>query len=116
MSSPSRVMEAAGNTFSFTSPQGSAPRMKSSDFLASKSEDFILGADPCGLVNEKVFPAASITRDGELIGYVYLIVHGREYDSLDQMLFDSYILRLGARSLLVTLVAAGFVALFVLAL
>ena len=86
------------------------------DFLASKSEDFILGADPCGLVKEKVFSAAPIMRGGELVGYVYLIVHGREYDSLDQMLFDSYILRLGARSLLVTLVAAGFVALFVLAL
>lgn len=86
------------------------------EFLASKAEDFILGADPCGLVQEKVFSAAPITRNGELIGYVYLIVHGKEYDSLDQMLFDSYILRLGARSLLVTLVAAGFVALFVLAL
>lgn len=85
-------------------------------FLKSDGKIFALGEDPCGLVKEKVFSVAAITRNDRLLGYLYLIVHGKEYDSLTERLLDSYILRLGLRSLSITLLSALAVAVVVLAL
>lgn len=85
-------------------------------FLKSNGKIFVLGEDPCGLVKEKVFSAAPIRRNNQIRGYIYLIVHGMEYDSLTERLLDSYILRLGTRSLFITLLSALAVAVIVLAL
>lgn len=85
-------------------------------FIADEGKNFILGEDPRGQVKEKVFSAAPVMINGNLSGYLYIILRGAEYDSMNRMLLDSYILRLGTRSLIVTLVAASIVALVILSL
>lgn len=86
------------------------------EFIRYNGQRFTLGDDPRGLAEEKVFSAAPMTHDGIIQGYVYVILRGAEYDSASEMLLDSYILRLGARALIVALLSTGIIALIVLGL
>ncbi|MBS4028565.1 MAG: HAMP domain-containing protein [Ignavibacteriales bacterium] len=83
-------------------------------FIKDEGNTFILGEDPCYLLDEKVFSASPILSKDKNIGYTYVILHGTEYVSSENMLFDSYIILLGQRTLLVTLVSAGIVGLVIL--
>lgn len=85
-------------------------------FLAGDGSTMHLGDDPCGLTESKVFTAASVLRsDGTPLGYLYIVLHGQEYESLTSRLFDSYILTLGSRSLAITLLGAIAISLIILA-
>jgi signal transduction histidine kinase len=69
----------------------------------------LLGDDPRDSEGMKIFTAAPIAPEGELEGYLYVILGGETYDSIIQKIQGSYILRLSIRvvtiSLLVSLVA-----------
>lgn len=69
----------------------------------------LLGDDPRSPGGKKVFTAARIPEQGELQGYLYVILGGETYDSVVQKLKASYILQLSAwmifASLLFALVA-----------
>ena len=69
----------------------------------------VLGDDPRSPGGEKVFTAARIPEQGELQGYLYVILGGETYDSVVQKLKASYILQLSVwmifASLLFALVA-----------
>jgi signal transduction histidine kinase len=85
-------------------------------YLSDDASGMYLGDDPCGLVEEKVFSVAPVKKaNGDPLGYLYIVLHGQEYESLTDRLFDSYILTLGSRSLGVTLAAAIAISLIILA-
>jgi len=69
----------------------------------------VSGDDPRSLGGKKVFTAARIPEQGELQGYLYVILGGETYDSVVQKLKASYILQLSTwmifASLLFALVA-----------
>jgi two-component system OmpR family sensor kinase len=69
----------------------------------------VSGDDPRSLGGKKVFSAARIPEQGELQGYLYVILGGETYDSVVQKLKASYILQLSTwmifASLLFALVA-----------
>ena len=69
------------------------------------------GDDPRSLGGKKVFTAARIPEQGELQGYLYVILGGETYDSVVQKLKASYILQLSTwmifASLLFALVTGG---------
>ena len=69
----------------------------------------VSGDDPRNLGGKKVFTAARIPEQGELQGYLYVILGGETYDSVVQKLKASYILQLSTwmifASLLFALVA-----------
>ncbi|MBU2883607.1 HAMP domain-containing histidine kinase [Psychrosphaera sp. B3R10] len=44
----------------------------------------ILGDDPRQVDHQKIFSAAPVLRDGELQGYLYIIIRGENYDSIMQ--------------------------------
>ena len=85
------------------------------EFLASGGRSFVLGDNPRNADRPKVFSAAEIVRMGMVYGYIYVILGGEEYDSAAQRIIDSHILRLGARGLALSLVAAAAVGLVALA-
>ena len=75
-------------------------------FLAVEGKQFTMGEDPKGVHKEKVFTAAPLTTGEKQMGYVYVVLGGEEYDSALQFIQQNYILRLGARTLLISLIAA----------
>ncbi len=83
-------------------------------FIADKGNHFILGADPKNEHREKTFSAAQVNENGELMGYIYVILGGEEYDNAANFVLGSYILRLGARSMSLTLIAAAVIGLVLL--
>ena len=84
------------------------------EFINTGGEEFVLGVDPKNPDAEKVFSAAPVYDKGNLMGYIYVILASEEYESNMQFLFGSYILRLGLRSMGITLAAAVIITLIAL--
>ncbi|MEJ2618239.1 MAG: histidine kinase dimerization/phospho-acceptor domain-containing protein, partial [Ignavibacteriaceae bacterium] len=84
------------------------------EFISNKGKKFILGPDPKKEDQEKVFSAAQVVENGKLMGYIYVILGGEEYENAANLILGSYILRLGVRSMGFTLIAAAIIGLIVL--
>lgn len=76
------------------------------EFIATEGGAYIVGDDPRNPGIHKVFSAAPIVENDQVLGYVYVVLASEEYDSVTANLWNSYILRLGGRSLLITLFAS----------
>lgn len=74
-----------------------------------QEEQFVLGVDPKNPLTEKAFSAAEVFDDGQFKGYIYVILGGEEYENASQLVFGSYILRLGIRSMSIALITAAFI-------
>jgi len=80
-------------------------------FLREKGNSFVMGDDPRSASGHKAFSAASLGDARAAGGYLYVILGGEEYDSVTRFLLGSYILRLGVRSMILTLVGAAVIGL-----
>jgi signal transduction histidine kinase len=83
------------------------------EFISGNKTSLLVGIDPKSPDKEKAFSAAKVTEDGKFKGYIYVILGGKEYDNASQIVFGSYILSLGIRSMIIALIAAaifGFIA------
>lgn len=76
------------------------------DFIANYKDEAILGDDPRKAGRKKVFSAKKVEEEGKTLGYIYVILASEEYDSANDQLFGSYILKLGSVYGLVTILAA----------
>lgn len=87
------------------------------DFIKSDKKTFIRGDDPrCPRV-KTVFSAAPIFDNGQLSGYLYIILMSEEQAAVTNFLLDSYMLKVGAGMFFVALLVAlifGLVALWYL--
>lgn len=72
-------------------------------FLNNTSGETIKGDDPRNSEVPKIFSAAEIIEDGQMKGYLYIILASNEYSSTMAALENSFILKLGVRSLLTAL-------------
>lgn len=81
-------------------------------FISSEKENFLLAPDPKIPGKEKPISAAKVFSNGKLKGYIYVILGGQEYENASQLLFGSYILRLGVRSMIIALLAATIIGFF----
>jgi signal transduction histidine kinase len=73
-------------------------------FISQAGHDGLLvGDDPRAPGERKIFSAAPVLENGVPQGYVYIILAGQEYVGATDMLFSSYFLRLGSRSVLIAL-------------
>lgn len=79
------------------------------EFVSSEKESFLIGVDPKSPDKMKAFSAARVTDSGEFKGYIYVILGGKEYENASQLVFGSYILRLGIRSMIIALITAAFI-------
>jgi len=86
------------------------------EFLESGASSFVMGADPKKEDVEKTFSAARVYEGSELRGYIYVILEGEEFENAASFVVGSYILRLGVRSMSITLIAAALFSLFALGL
>lgn len=81
-------------------------------FISSDKESFLLAPDPKMPGKEKPISAAKVFSNGKMKGYIYVILGGQEYENASQLLFGSYILRLGVRSMIIALFAATIIGFF----
>ncbi len=81
------------------------------EFLAQKSHQLIYGDDPRNPGEKKIFSAAEVIEDGELTGYVYIVLASQEYISAAQMVLGSYILGLSIRTTILILFLSAVVGL-----
>jgi signal transduction histidine kinase len=86
------------------------------EFINDTTGTFVMGVDPKSGMAMKGFSAAEVYEDSTLMGYIYVILGGEEYEHATQMVFGSYMLRLGVRSMTITLIAAALISLIALAL
>lgn len=84
-------------------------------FIESGGNSYILGDDPRNPGKKAIFSATQITDNGELHGYVYVILAGKKYEDIASTLMGSYWLRVGTRSFVITLVAAFLIGLILIA-
>ena len=84
------------------------------EFLEVGSSTFVMGVDPKNEHVEKTFSAAKVYEGDVHRGYIYVILGGEEYENAAQFVFGSYILRLGFRSMTITIIAAALFSLIAL--
>ncbi|MDP1675552.1 MAG: HAMP domain-containing sensor histidine kinase [Bacteroidota bacterium] len=83
-------------------------------FVMEKFPSFLMGDDPKYEMTEKTFSAAEIKDGTKIIGYLYVILGSEEFDNNFKMLAGSYILRIGTRTMTITLFAAAIIGLIAL--
>lgn len=93
------LLDPEGKILAFSAPPGKVKRDRVNldpirDCLEDHATMPILGDDPRNPSGQKVFSAARIPKEGELQGYLYVILGGEIYDSVTQKLKRSHILRL----------------------
>ncbi|MBC7828213.1 MAG: HAMP domain-containing histidine kinase [Chitinophagaceae bacterium] len=112
------LLDSTGNIISY------APREKKivlakvnltmiRDFLQKKESKYITGDDPRNPELKKVFSAAAIVREGEAIGYLYVVLTGEDYDAASRSLLSNFFFELGFGAMIWTLIVAFIVGLIV---
>lgn len=79
-------------------------------FIATKGSIYIEGDDPRNPQEQKIFSAASYNVDGRK-GFVYIILAGKDFQSISGNLLESYFIRLGLGATLLTMIFAALIAL-----
>lgn len=103
------LLDAQGEILAFDAPPGRVKAQSVSldpvrGFLAEDAKLPLRGDDPRHPGEKKIFSAAPIVEDGQVSGYLYIILAGEEQAFVAQMVGESYILR---STLLLVLVAAA---------
>jgi signal transduction histidine kinase len=86
------------------------------EFLDVGASSFVMGVDPKNEHGEKTFSAAKVYEGDIQRGYIYVILGGEDYENAANFVFGSYILRLGLRSMTITIIAAALFSLIALGL
>lgn len=108
------LLDTNGKILAFSAPADKIKRQRVNikpveSFLDSDANLPILGDDPRDPKRKKIFSVARIPDQGQLQGYLYIILGGETYDSVVEKLKGSYILTLSSwivvASLLFALIA-----------
>ena len=92
------LLDPDGKILSYSAPDDKIKRQHIDlqpirQFINDSKKFPLLGDDPRGLQQHKVFSAAPIYHQQELQGYLYIILGGETYDGVADMIRDSYILK-----------------------
>jgi two-component system, OmpR family, sensor kinase len=95
------LLDPGGRVLSFSAPPGKVVRHSIDlepvlQYLGGDVSLPLAGDDPRDAQRRKVFSVAPIEQHGELEGYLYVILGGEQYDSINEMLAGSYVMRVSA--------------------
>lgn len=105
------LLDPAGNILTHAAPFGKVISEKVNlkpikIFINAKEKPFIIGDDPRHPGTCKIFSAAPIIENGELKGYVYIILQSEKEAELTSGILGSYMLKLGTNLFFLTLIGA----------
>ena len=108
------LLDTKGNILTYYAPNKTinlkkVPLEPVREFIKKRGQSFTLGVDPKNEHAEKVFSASEVFENDRLMGYIYVILGGEEYENASQLVLGSYIMRLGLRSMSITLIAAALI-------
>ena len=75
------------------------------EFIAGNGDVYILGDDPRNPGEQKIFSAAAFEKDGKE-GFIYIVLAGEAYQSVNRSLLSSYFMKLGIGASVLTMVFA----------
>lgn len=78
-------------------------------FISEKGQKFVMGNDPKDPAAHKTFSAEEVRENGQLAGYLYIVMEGEEFINATHFVFGSYMLRLAVRSTSITLIASTLI-------
>ena len=110
------LLDTAGTLIAYAAPDSLIRRKSVAlapvlSFIRGTAAPPIEGDDPRSAGGRKVFSAAPLEEDHVLRGYLYVILGGEEFDSVARFLLGSYALRLGLRTIWLTLAGAALIGL-----
>ncbi len=113
------LLDTKGNILTYFAPEKEIklnflPLEPIQKYIEGGGKTFVMGPDPKNENREKAFSAAKVYEGKNLCGYIYVVLESEEYDNATQMVFGSYIMRLGFRSMIITLLAAALISLIAL--
>jgi len=85
-------------------------------FINSEGSQYILGDDPRNPGQKTIFSATRVVENGQLQGYVYMVLASKKYEDIASTLLGSYWLRIGTRTFVIALIAAFIIGLLLIAL
>src|SRR5579862_7392734 len=83
-------------------------------FLIDSGNALITGDDPRHPESKKVFSAATVINNGSQQGYIYVVLAGDKYESVSKNLSGNYLLQVGSRAMILTLLATLVVGLIII--
>lgn len=115
------LLDPEGKILAYSAPPGKVkleyvPLEPIHRFLEGPANMPVISDDPRHPDVSKAFSAAPIEKEGELEGYLYVVLGGEQYDSAVQLLQGSFVLRLGVTVLLAALLFALVTGLLLFAL
>lgn len=78
-------------------------------FIENKGQGYFLGEDPKDPSKKQVFSAAKFEKEN-MEGYIYILLAGRDFLNTRELLFGSYILKMGLGNLMLTLLFTSLLA------
>jgi len=105
------LLDVSGNILAYSAPDEKIKLKRVNlapinRFLAQKTSYPIKGNDPRHLNRQKIFSATTISSDGPLEGYLYVILGSEAFDSVTEMIRGSYILQISLLGLGISLLVA----------
>lgn len=74
--------------------------------------DFVIGDDPRSLENQKAFSVTYVPSQNNPEGYLYVVLQGEEYDTANDILKNSYLLKVSTWSVAISLLVGLLIGLF----
>lgn len=113
------LLDNNGNILSFYAPEKKIVNHKINlepiqTFISTQGNEYITGNDPRNPKIEKVFSAAPVISNNVQTGFIYVVLASEEYDAVSKKLTNNYLLQVGSRTMLITLLATLLVGLFII--
>lgn len=83
-------------------------------FIEAKKHTYIKGDDPLNPSQQKVFSASPLTMNNMLYAYIYVVLNGEKQEAASNSLFGGYLLKLGARTMGITLLFTFLIGLLII--
>lgn len=83
-------------------------------FIENKNHSYIKGDDPLNPSQQKVFSASPLTMNNMLYAYIYVVLSGEKQDAASDSLFGSYLMKLSARTMGITLIFTFLIGLLII--
>lgn len=105
------LVDVNGKILTYSAEQGKVKRnaidiQPVRSFIDGKRQYPLLGDDPRDQGRQKVFSAAPVYYSDNLEGYLYVVLGSEIYDSMAQMIQESYVMRLGAVAIIILMIFA----------
>ncbi len=102
------LLDKEGTILSFYAPNKTVKLKRISllpieEFIKTNGNTCIKGEDPKSPGKPNVFSAAPVTENGLVTGFIYVVLSGEEYNSIISLMLGTFLMRLGAFSMVLTL-------------